>query len=179
MNHLLGSVSLRKLEPRDIEALYTFKNDPEVATLLGGFSTGYAERDLAEWLEYHRKRADEVLWTIASADTDECLGHVGLYRIDHRVRSAEFAIMLGHKPSWGQGLGKRVSAFVIDYGFDWLNLNRLELEVLASNKRAIALYEALGFRREGVKRQAQFKAGGYVDVILMAVLREEWGAPGA
>lgn len=171
--HKVGDVTLRMLEPRDIDALLSQKNDPGVAALLGGFTTGYARRDLEGWLEYHRGKSNEVLWAIAD-DRDACLGHVGLYEIDSRVRKAEFAIMLGERSAWGQGIGKAVSAWVVDFGFLQLNLNRVELDVLATNPRAKALYDGLGFELEGTRRAAQYKDGEYIDVYSMALLRRDW-----
>lgn len=99
--------------------------------------------------------------------------HVGLYRIDHRVRACEFAILIGDSAQWGKGIGREVTSGILAYGFDELNMNRIELSVVASNARAIRLYEGLGFVTEGVKRQAQNRAGKYLDVILMAILRSE------
>jgi [ribosomal protein S5]-alanine N-acetyltransferase len=176
MIHQVNGVVLRRPEPADLDALYRQKNDPEVAVHLGGFSTGYTRSGLVEWMEFHRKKSDEVLWVIADAETDACLGHVGLYRIDHRIRSAEFAIMIGAKDRWGKGLGKSVSRYMVDYGFRELNLNRIELTALAGNLRAISLYESLGFLREGMMRQAQFKDGVYQDVVMMSILRGDWEA---
>ena len=171
MNHHVGSVVLRRPEARDIDALYAQKNDPEVANLLGGFSLGYSRRDLEGWIEAHRTRRDEIIWVIADSETDTCLGHVGLYNIDGRIRSGEFAIMIGEKSAWGKGLGTEVTRYVLDYAFDALNRNRVHLTVLATNPRAIAVYEKLGFEREGVMRQAQFKRGAYIDVVVMGKLR--------
>ncbi len=173
MNLLVGDVVLRQLERKDLSALCQFKNDSEVAALLGGYSRGYSEEGLVDWLDFHRRRDDEVLWAIADQESDQCLGHVGLYQIDHRVRSAEFAILLGDKSRWGKGTGTRITVAVLDYAFDWLNLNRIELSVLDINPRAVHLYEKLGFSVEGIRRQAQFKNGAYVDVKLMSLLRGE------
>jgi RimJ/RimL family protein N-acetyltransferase len=173
MNFRVDDVLLRRPEPRDAEALYAQKNDPDVANLLGGFSRGYSHADILAWIERHRSAPDEALWVIAD-EADRCLGHVGLYKIDGRVRSAEFAIMLGDKPSWGRGIGKRVTRFALEYGFRVLNLHRIELTVLATNERARKLYERLGFRTEGVLRHAQFKAGSYVDVVVMGLLEHEF-----
>lgn len=173
MNLVVEDIVLRQLERRDLEALYQFKNDVEVASLLGGYSRGYSETGLAEWVEAHRRRHDEVLWAIADALSDSCLGHVGFYQIDHRIRSAEFAILLGDKARWGKGLGTSITRAVVNYGFDWLNLNRIELSVLSTNERAVHLYQKLGFTVEGTRRQAQFKDGHYVDVTLMGLLRAE------
>ena len=79
--------------------------------------------------------------------------------------------MIGEKSAWGKGLGTEVTRYVLDYAFDALNLNRVHLTVLATNPRAIAVYEKLGFEREGVMRQAQFKRGAYIDVVVMGKLR--------
>lgn len=170
----VADVVLRRPEPADVEALFEQKNDPRIANLLGGFSLGYTRTDIAEWVERHRKASGEVIWSIALAADDRCIGHVGLYGIDHRVRSAEFAIMIGDATHHGKGLGKQITRFVVNYGFEMLNLNRVQLSLLTTNARALRLYESLGFVREGVLRQAQFKGGQYLDVILMSVLRDEW-----
>lgn len=173
MIHQLADCVLRPVEPRDAQRLYEFKNNIEVAAQLGGFHTGLALADVTDWVEYHRRKADEVIWTIADRADDLCLGHVGLYKIDHRVRSAEFAIMIGSKNHWGRGIGRAVSRAVVDWSFSELNLNRLCLSVLATNERAIRLYESLGFSEEGRLREAQFRGGRFLDVILMGVLQGE------
>ena len=55
-----------------------------------------------------------------------------------------------------------------------MNLNRIELGVLESNTRALKLYEKVEFNREGVKRQSIYKNGKFVDMIMMAILKEEF-----
>ncbi len=178
MNYQLGSFLLRRPEPEDLKALYQQKNDPQIASLLGGFSVGYAMADLEEWLEYHRKTTNEALWVVVDAEnSNECVGHVGLYNIDFRIGMAEFAILLGNPRVWGKGLGKACTNFALQYGFNELNLNRIYLSVLATNERAIMLYHSLRFAEEGRLRQAQYKNGHYVDVLLMSILREEYERP--
>lgn len=174
MNYQLGDVLLRRPDPCDLEALYHQKNDPEIASMLGGFTTGYSRQDINDWLNYHRQLKDEVIWAIVRAADTVCIGHVGLYEIDSRIRAAEFAILLGDRTVWGKGIGTTCTRFAINYGFGELNLNRIHLSVLASNDRAVKLYERLGFKMEGRLRQAQYKNGQYLDVLLMALLREEY-----
>lgn len=173
MHLLLSTTLLRKLEPEDAANLYRFRNDPEVARELGGFSSGYSLQAIKEWIERRGKSPDDLVWAIADRDANTCLGHVGLYQIDHRVRACEFGILIGDSSRWGKGIGKEVTSAVVAYGFDELNVNRIDLSVIASNTRAIRLYEGLGFVREGTKRQAQYRAGEYLDVILMSILRSE------
>lgn len=175
MIHRVGDYLLRKPTPDDVDALVAFKNDPGIAALLGGFNAkGYSRADIGRWIEFHNGKSNEVLWAIVHGDSGRCVGHVGLYEIDHRIRSAEFAIMLGDRAVWGQGLGSDCTRYALRFGFDQLNLNRIHLSVLTTNARAVKMYERLGFAEEGRLRQAQYKDGAYIDVILMALLRADW-----
>lgn len=166
--------TLRPLEPEDLDQLYLYRNDPEVMHWLGGFSAGYSHADLEQWLISHRNRRDEVLWAVASRPEDRCIGHVGLYQIDHRSRKAEFAILIGDADQQGKGIGKEVTKAVLAYGFDELNLHRITLSAIATNDRAIHLYASLGFTQEGLLREDVFREGRYIDVVLMAILEDEW-----
>lgn len=173
MHLFLSTTLLRKLEPEDAPSLYRFRNDPKVARGLGGFSSGYSLQAIKEWIERRGNAADDLVWAIADRETNACLGHVGLYRIDPRVRACEFGISIGESSRWGKGIGREVTSAVIAYGFDELNMNRIELSVITSNIRAMSLYESLGFVREGLRRQAQYRAGEYQDIVLMSILRSE------
>lgn len=69
----------------------------------------------------------------------------------------------------GRGLGRRLMTEAIDAARAQ-GMERIELEVFASNTRAIALYESLGFRREGLKRRARKLDGEYEDDVLMGII---------
>ena len=170
-------ITLRRLEPKDVEHLYRYRNDRAVIGQLGGFSSGYSRQDLVDWVERHRTAGGEVLWAIATVPDDRCIGHVGLYNIDHRVRKAEFGILIGDPDFHGKGIGKQVTAEMLSYGFEQLNLVRISLSVLDSNARAFAMYERLGFTVEGRLRADDFRDGRHQDVVLMSVLSHEWQRP--
>lgn len=176
MHHVIDEFLLRKPEPHDVEALYAWKNDPEVANMLVGFTTGYTRADLVKWVEFHRAAADEAFFIIARRSDDRAVGHVAFYQLNHRLGIGDFAILLGDKSTWGKGLGKKCTRYMIEYGFEVLNLRRITLGVLVTNPRAESLYRSLGFVEEGRLRRAQLKAGQFVDVILMSLFREEYKA---
>ena len=69
----------------------------------------------------------------------------------------------------GRGLGKNLAVQTIRAARD-AGIERVELEVFASNKQAIALYRALGFITEGTKRRARKLGGQYDDNVCMALL---------
>ena len=175
----LGSIVLRPIEPQDVDSLYSFRNEWSVIRYLVGFSAGYSHANLEDWIKRHSNRADEVLWTIAERTSDRCVGHVGLYQIDNRVRKAEFGIVIGEKRLWGRGLGKQVTEAVVAWGFSQLNLHKITLSVLATNSRAIHIYKSLGFTCEGLLRDDQFRDGQYLDLMLMALTEHQWHAKDA
>lgn len=72
----------------------------------------------------------------------------------------------------GQGLGRRLMQAAIEAARTH-GVERIQLGVFASNTRAIALYESLGFVREGLKRRAGKFQGRYDDDVLMALFLDE------
>jgi len=63
---------------------------------------------------------------------------------------------------------------LLDYAFGELNLHRVQLTVFEYNERAIALYEKLGFRREGVYREFMQREGRRYGMYLYGLLHSEW-----
>ena len=102
------------------------------------------------------------------------IGTIGLDRIDHINQSAEYGnLMIGDTQSTGIGFAKEATLLLLNYGFNRLNLNRIFLNVIEDNVRAIELYKNCGFREEGKLREAFFDQGKFKDVLLMAILRGE------
>jgi ribosomal-protein-alanine N-acetyltransferase len=166
-----NKIRLRKADMKDIDALYEIKNDIKSASLLGGFSNGYSRKDIENWINYHNNKQDEVIFLIETLKNEKVIGHVGLYNIDFRVRKAEFAILIAGEDNQGKGYGSLCTKFMIDYAFDELNIRKINLSLLSENKRAVSMYNKIGFLQEGILRNDQYKNGKYHDVILMALAR--------
>jgi|SRR5659263_390505 len=173
MKTLNNKILLRKPDLNDQEELFVLKNDEESNSLLGGFTAGYNKESIKEWIIFHNNKSSEVLYVIQDIESGKLIGHVGLYNIDHRVRKAEFAILIADKNYRGKGYGDLCTKYMVSYGFNQLNLNRIELSLLSGNTKALTLYQKNGFEHEGIQKQAQYKNGCYHDVILMAKLREK------
>ena len=86
--------------------------------------------------------------------------------------------MMVHPNAWGQGVGSKLMAAALDLSDNWLNLNRLELEVFTHNQPAIRLYEKFGFELEGTSRKAVFGDGRFLDEHVMARLHGNFPGPG-
>jgi RimJ/RimL family protein N-acetyltransferase len=68
-------------------------------------------------------------------------------------------------------------AAVVAFGFETLNLHRIEADVDPRNERSLRLLERLGFRREGHLRERYCINGERQDAVMMGLLRAEWRHP--
>lgn len=82
--------------------------------------------------------------------------------------------MIGDKENRGKGLGSFAVKEMLNHAFNNLNLQRVELSVLEYNKVAIHLYEKSGFKYEGRKRRARYKNGRFEDLLMYAILKDEF-----
>ena len=64
--------------------------------------------------------------------------------------------------------------WLLECGFNKRNLNKLQLDVLATNGAGLSAYKACGFVEEGRLREHAYVAGELVDLVVMSVLRKEW-----
>lgn len=132
------------------------------------------ETSLAQWLDDTDKATDAFLFAIHLLDTDELIGYAELDGIlwTHRVGGVSIAI--GKATHWGKDYGYEAMQLMLRFAFDELNLHRVQLTVFSYNERAVALYEKLGFQREGVHREHLQRDGRRYDMYLYGLLRSEW-----
>lgn len=169
-------VRLTQLQRNDIPAFTRWFRDAEIQSLID-IDVMVPVTDEAEQEFYEqavKKSNDAFYFSIRTLEGDLLIGNCSLFGINHKNRSAEFGIVVGEKEYWGRGYGSDAARIILRFAFEEANLNRVHLEAFGYNARAIRSYEKVGFVREGVRREAVFRAGEYHDVIEMAVLREEW-----
>ncbi len=112
-------------------------------------------------------------YTWAVEHLGRCIGGAGL-RVNVDQHRASYWIGLFRPDLRGRGLGKEITTLVLDWAFGELRVHRVELEVLATNTRAMRCYLACGFRQEGVRREAELYPGGWQDFVEMGVLQPEY-----
>lgn len=83
-------------------------------------------------------------------------------------------IFIGDKDYREKGYGTEAIRLILDYGFNYLNLNNIKLDLMEFNERALACYKKCGFKEYGRRRKCRFINGKYYDVIEMDILSEEF-----
>lgn len=163
-----NGITLTKIEHEDLQILKDLKNE--------------------SWFGTHNislvNSVDQEKW-FSSLDSSKSLflkaidkkgDFVGLYKISNidwvnrRYDSAHDVI----EEFRGSGYSKPVLEAGIDFGFEVLNMNRIDTEVLENNLASLKTAIWVGFQKEGVKRKCVHKCGTYLDSVFLGILRDEW-----
>jgi RimJ/RimL family protein N-acetyltransferase len=149
----------------------------EIADTTASIPHPYSVEQACEWITSHRQRVmekKEVTYAITLGK--ELIGAVSLREIDADHRQAELGNWVG-VDWWGHGYATEASQATLNYGFGTLELNRIYAHHMVRNNASGRVLAKLGMRKEGVLRQRIRKWGVYEDVVILAILREEWAKP--
>jgi [ribosomal protein S5]-alanine N-acetyltransferase len=128
------------------------------------------------WIEQQNSpaAADEIAnFAVRLLATGQLVGCVGLRDINVQQRQAELGFWIA-VDCWGRGYAREAARAVLRFGFEMLDLNRICAHHMGRNPASGRVLQAIGMQREGVVRQRVQKWGVYEDVVLYAVLRDEW-----
>lgn len=149
-------VTLRPIKKEDIEKTILWHNDIESYDLL-------MSHPFPVTVELEEKWIDNILNDINKSSVyfaiddlqNQFIGIVFLSSINWIHGTCKFHINIGDKNNQGKGYGKDAIELIIDFAFNFLNLRKITLEVIETNKNAIELYKKIGFVQEG-KLDKQF-----------------------
>jgi RimJ/RimL family protein N-acetyltransferase len=165
-------IRIRAREPEDEPLLYQWFNDPEVTEHLA-LRYPLSHRTEREFIE-HVSDVGFANTNFAIETLDgRMIGGCSLENASPENRNAILGIAIGDRAFWDGGYGTDAMRVLCRFGFEIMNLHRIQLDVYGNNPRAIRVYEKVGFTREVTKRQALYKYGRYHDVHVMGLLEGE------
>jgi len=132
------------------------------------------EDQLSRRLDPSQTSPDTFLFGIRLLEEDDLIGLLEFDGVEWAHRTTFVSIGIGAAEHRGRGYGHDAMRVGLRFAFHELNLHRVCLTVFSYNTVAIALYERLGFRREGVYREHVERDGRRYDMILYGLLRPEW-----
>lgn len=164
-------IDLRELEDDDRERLFRWRREPEVDRWMSDLPV-QSEVEHARWFDDMREDPDQCGWIITL--NGDPAGYLALSGLLGRHRRAAWGWYIGEAWARGRGVGRAAQALGLDLAFARIGLEKVWAEVLAENDTALKAQAAAGFRREGYLRRHVLKDGVYRDVVLLAILAEEW-----
>lgn len=166
---------MRTIVRSDIDAIYRLHSDPR-AMRYWSFSAWTDPQQAQDWFEQSRhfaEREESWPWGLTLIDADELIGIVTLFAVNRAQRRAEVGYQL-HPIYWGRGYAQEALRAALTYGFDALELHRVEADIDPRNQASCRLVERVGFRREGYLRERWHVNGEIADTALYGLLAREF-----
>ncbi len=169
-------VQLRAVEKTDLDDIMKYWNTFESRVGLGTVipMSSMMEEDWIKSTHERAKNQTAFTFVVEHKETKELIGTCGIEDMNWIAKSGIVGIGIHNPANHNKGYGTDAMRCLLRFGFDVLNLNRIELWVMEYNERAIHVYEKLGFKKVGKKRQAHFLQGSYHDILEMDILRSEY-----
>jgi len=168
-------LNLRPFSPDDAPAVTALVGEREIAFntlhIPHPYEVGMAE----QWIGTHRdmyQKGEQLIFAIERRSDRKLVGAVGL-TLSQKDNRAELGYWVG-KPYWGQGYCTEAAGEILRYGFEVLELNRIQASHFSRNVASAKVMEKIGMKYEGCLRSHVYKWGEYLDIIYRAILKSEY-----
>lgn len=169
-------LALRALRMEDADFLFSEWSDPAVTYFMHDeepLQTREQAEEFLRPLQTPEKIPNLKWWGIELKADGRLIGTCGYFRWNQQHHRAEIGYDLC-SDAWGQGLMPEALQVLIRYGFEEMDLNRIEAMTHIENQRSQRVLTKLGFQREGLLREYYCRDGIYNDQTQYSLLKSEW-----
>ena len=166
---------LRRMKVEDAGDMYEYACQPEVTKYLTW--SPHTSRDYTrDYLTYVQKQYEEgeyYDWALIYKEEMKMIGTCGFTSFDDENNAGEIGYVL-NPDYWGKGLAAEAVREVLKFGFQRLNLHRIEAKHIEGNNQSRRVMEKCGMSYEGTHRSSMYIKGEYRTICICAILREEF-----
>ena len=147
-------------------------NDPDIGQYL---ETRHAEQTIESCREFIagcNADPNSHLFGVFLKD-DTHIGNAKLGFINPRYKTGQLSLFIGDKSQWGQGFAGEIVSTLTRYGFENLGLERIEAGCYEPNQASLKVFLKAGYSLEGTFRKHVEHRGKRVDVLWLAILKDE------
>lgn len=167
---------LRRFEHTDDEAMLKYWiADEKIQSLYSEpvYTTKEAVKELLDKYISSYEKDDYYRWAIIEKITGECIGQIAYFLVDSKNHFAEIEYCIGSEFQCN-GFATEATKAVIAYGFDKMNLHKVQICTKTINLPSKRVIEKCGFTYEGTLRDYFYLNGEYVGRLYFSILREEY-----
>ncbi len=167
------AISLRALEPEDLDFLYQLENNTEIWEISNTI-TPYSRHVLELYLENAHRDIFEVkqLRLCICNPKSEAIGLIDLFDFDPKNHRAGMGIVILDEKERNKGAGAGAISLLMEYAFGVLGLRQLYANVIEDNSASVHLFEKMGFNRVGIKKDWVFSNGIYKNEVLFQKIKK-------
>lgn len=165
---------LRPFNLEDADRVTALLQRPEISQTTMNIPWPYPEGAAASWIRGHEAGAEAghgFTWAITRQPDSEVIGAIGM-AVDSQHRRGSLGYWLA-VDSWNQGITSEAAQRIVQFGFDTLDLHRIEALCLPRNVASSRVMQKAGMEFEGILRGYFNKGGVFEDVAMYAVVRKE------
>lgn len=172
----VGDVQLREFEPGDAELVYeaVIRNLDHLKPFMHWITPDYSLESAKAFIEQNRLSRDErKSLGFGMFRTEKLIGSIGFTYFDWIAMKTEIGYWIDRTDE-GKGIVTQACRLLVAFAFSELDMNRIEIRCAVSNLRSSAIPKRLGFTREGLLRQSEYRDGRLHDFEIYGLLRSEW-----
>ncbi|MFD2681762.1 GNAT family N-acetyltransferase [Bacillus seohaeanensis] len=166
---------LRQVTKEDASSLLNYLSNEDVMKHIGlePFKSIDDALDEISWYQSIFEKKTGIRWGITLKDQGEVIGSCGFLNLVSKHYRSEVGIELSEE-HWGKGIASEALEAVIKYGFEQMNLQRIEALIEPPNLPSQKLVERQGFIREGLLRSYEFTVGKFDDLYMYSLLKQDF-----
>ena len=123
------------------------------------------------WIQ---KIQGSLQFAIIRKEDNTLIGNCQILGVKHIRQWAEVGLFIGEEENRGKKYGQEVLRLLLEFAFGTFHLHNVMLRVFAFNERGIHIYQKIGFREFGRRRESYYAKGRFWDEIYMDILKEEY-----
>jgi len=163
-------ISLRALEPEDLDFLFNVEND-ESNWELSNTQTPFSKNILKQYIENAHQDIYEIKqfrFVICNKENTQ-IGMIDLFEFDPKNKRIGVGLLILEKFQ-NQGFGSQALKLIIEYSFSTLNVRQIFANISSNNEKSISLFKKFNFVEVGVKKDWNFNNNTFHDEILFQLM---------
>lgn len=172
---LFDGIIMRAWREDDVDAALeiVIRNREHLQTYMRWMTPDYSVKNAKTFIvDSIKNRLDNKTLGLALLHDGKLIGSTGFNRLDWAAHVCEIGYWIDHEEE-GKGIITRACQHMIDYAIDELDMNRIEIRCSAENIRSAAIPNRLGFKHEGLLRQAEMLNSRPHDLCVFGLLAED------
>jgi len=168
-------ISLRAVEPEDLEYLYQWENNPDY-WLVSNMITPYSKYILKKYIENAHKtifETGQLRMMIDHTPTGKTIGTIDLFDYDPFHLRAGIGILIAEEEYRRKGYASMALECLIDYCFNTLQMHQLYCNILSNNCESLDLFRKIGFTESGIKKEWIKTKDGFLDEHILQLIKNK------
>jgi len=170
------TVILRKIELSDVNDIFEFTSDPEVAKLTSMFTLHTTKKETYSYIENLFSLYIEgkvIPWAIVDKKNNKIIGIIRFVNYSSLHARADIGYTIS-RPYWNQGIATQAAKEIINFGFTVLDLNRIQGTCDSENNASSRILEKCGMQYEGLLHKYVISQGKPCDRKIYAIIKEDY-----